>query len=487
MMSHFFAHTLALPMAFFTRQRAGDIMARFQENQTIRAFLTTQVSGTILNSLMVVVYLTAMFLYNVQLTLVLLAFVVPVIVLVVLITPKMKALSRKVFDVSTESDAMLMETLGLAESVKGMGIERAVRLKWERKYVRALNTQFEAQSFQANIGFISQLLNIAGTVAVLYVGAGLVMAQEFSIGQLVAFNMFAAAVMAPLMALVGVWDEFHGALVAMERLGDVLDTEPEQKPEDLDRRIILPDLRGHYRFENVSFRYRPESPWTLQNINFEIRPGELVALVGLSGSGKSTLARLLVGFEHPAEGRVLVDGHDLQEVEVQQYRAQIGYVMQSNLLFKGTIEENIAAGAEDPDRTRIIEVARQADAHDFITSLPLGYQQSVGERGAGLSGGQIQRLCIARALYRDPRVLILDEATSSLDSRSESNILENMDSILAGRSTLIIAHRLSTVVRADRILVLYNGSIVEQGNHESLITAGGMYAQLVRQQMAPGT
>ncbi len=484
MMSGFFAHTLALPMSFFSSRRTGDIIARFQENQTIREFMTSQVSGTLLNAMMVVVYLTVMLLYSVQLTLILMAFIVPLVIVVVLITPKMKDYSRKVFETSTDAESVLMEALSQAESVKGMGIERPVRLKWENRYIKALNVQYEAAGFQERIGLVSQLLNIGGTVAVLFFGASMVMEQDLSIGQLIAFNMLAASVMGPLMALVGVWDEFHSSLVAMERLGDVLDVEPEQSPADLNNQVVIPDLEGHFQLENVYFRYgEANEPYILQNISLDIPAGQMVALVGLSGSGKSTLAKLLMGFYPINEGRILVDGYDLQTVEKQCFRAQVGYVMQSNMLFQGTIEENIAVGDDDPDRRRIIEVAQLADAHDFISAMPMGYQQRVGERGVGLSGGQVQRICIARALYKNPKVLILDEATSSLDAQSEGNVLSNMDGILEGRTTLVIAHRLSTVMKADQILVLYNGSIVEQGTHESLLQKGGMYQQLVNKQI----
>jgi ATP-binding cassette subfamily B protein len=222
----------------------------------------------------------------------------------------------------------------------------------------------------------------------------------------------------------------------------------------------------------------------LENISFSMRSGELVAIVGQSGSGKTTLAKMLVGFYLPTEGALTVDGYDLTVIDKEYYRAQVGYVMQSNLLFSGTIAENIASGEENPDRNRIIEVGKLADAHGFISNMPLGYEQVVGERGVGLSGGQLQRLCIARALYHNPRLLIFDEATSALDTHSESNILRNMQQILKGRTAVVIAHRLSTIMGADKILVLYNGSIVEEGNHGELVDRKGMYYQLVKKQIA---
>lgn len=485
MMSHFFKHTLSLPLSFFAKRKTGDIFARFQENQTIRAFLTESTVTTALNLLMVFIYFTIMFLYNVKLTLLLIAFVIPIAALTVVVTPKVKAYAREVFATSTDAKAYLMETLGGAETVKGMGIERPVRLRWEAKYAKSLEKQYQAQAFHILIGMISQLLNAATTIAVLWVGATLVLQRELTIGQLIAFNAFMGSVLAPLMGLVALWGQLNDAGVAMERLGDVLDLEPEQKPQDVMSRVMLPDLQGEIEMDGLYFRYGGEdTAYVLENISLHIRPGEMVAIVGRSGSGKTTLAKLLVGFYRPTEGSMKVDGYDIGVIDTEFYRAQVGYVMQTNLLFSGTIAENIACGDESPDRRRIEEVARMADAHPFITKLPLGYEQIVGERGMGLSGGQIQRLCIARALYHDPRLLVFDEATSALDTQSESNILANMQEILRGRTAVIIAHRLSTIMQADKILVLYEGAIVEQGRHEELLDRKGMYYQLVHKQLS---
>jgi ATP-binding cassette subfamily B protein len=485
MMSQFFRHTMALPLAFFASRKTGDIFARFQENQTIRAFLTESTVTTVLNLLMIFIYFTIMCLYNVKLTLLLFAFVVPIVALTVAATPRIKSYAREAFTASTDAKSFLMEALGGAETVKGMGIERPIRLRWEKKYAKALEVQYRGQQFNILVGAGSQLLNAATTVAILWVGTNLVLAHELTIGQLIAFNALMGSVLAPLMGLVGMWNLLNDASVAMERLGDVLDLAPEQKPEALASRIVLPELRGEIRLDGVYFRYGgTDTPYVLENLSFEVKPGELVAIVGRSGSGKTTLAKLLVGFYAPTEGKLTVDGYGIGVIDKEYYRAQVGYVMQSNLLFSGTIAENIASGDETPDRRRIEEVARMADAHAFIAKLPLGYQQVVGERGVGLSGGQIQRLCIARALYHDPRLLVFDEATSALDTQSESNILANMHDILKGRTAVIIAHRLSTIMRADKILVLYEGAIVEQGRHEELLDRKGMYYQLVHKQLS---
>jgi ATP-binding cassette subfamily B protein len=485
MMSQFFRHTLSLPYSFFARRKTGDIFARFEENLTIRAFLTESTISTVLNLLMIFIYFTVMFLYNVKLTFLLIAFVVPIVALTVLMTPKVKSFRREVFWATTDAKAFLMEALGGAETVKGMGIERPVRLKWEKKYAKALEVQYRAQSFNIKVGLAGQLLNAATTIGILWAGADLVLTRELSVGQLIAFTALMGSVLSPLMGLIGLWSLLNDASVAMERLGDVLDLEPEQRPEDLGSRVAIPDLQGDIRFDGVYFRYGGnETPYVLENISVDIKPGELVAVVGRSGSGKSTLARLLVGFYPPTDGRLTVDGYDIGAVDKEYYRAQVGYVMQTNLLFSGTIAENIAGGSDEPDRRRIEEVAKRADAHGFISKLPLGYQQVVGERGIGLSGGQIQRLCIARALYRDPRLLVFDEATSALDSESESNIIANLSDILKGRTAVVIAHRLSTIMRADKILVLYDGKIVEQGRHDELVERHGMYYELVQKQLS---
>lgn len=485
MMSGFLRHAMSLPLSFFATRQTGDVFARFQENQTIRAFLTESTLSTILNLLMVIVYLSVLFLYSALMTSLLLVLVVPIVVLTLAVTPKLKAYARDVFSASTATESTLMEIIGGIETIKGMGIERAMRLKWERQYARALEVQYRSQRFNIWVGFASQIFYAAITITILTVGANLVMSQELSIGQLIAFNALMGSVLSPLMGLVGVWNQLHGAGVAMERLGDVLDMEPEQKPEEVDRRIVLPEVRGDIEFDGVYFRYGgAETPYVLENINLSIKPGQLVSIVGRSGSGKTTLAKLLVGFYTPNEGSISVDGYDLNSIDKEYYRSRVGYVMQSNLLFSGTIAENIAAGDENPDRNRIIEVCKLADAHDFITGLPLGYEQMVGERGMGLSGGQVQRICIARALYFDPSLLVFDEATSALDTQSEGNIMKNMQEILKGRTAVVIAHRLSTIMSSHKIIVLFNGTIAEEGNHEELVDRRGMYYQLVKQQMA---
>ncbi len=488
MLSQFFMHTLSLPISFFDKRRTGDIFARFQENETVRGFMTESTISTLLNLLMVFIYFTVLFMYNVKMTLLLIAFVVPMALLTVAVTPILKGYARRAFETSTDAEAVLMETISGAETVKAMAIERPMRLRWERKYADALDVQYRAQRFEILLDLISELLNAAATIAVLLVGANMVLSQELTIGQLIAFNMLMGSALSPLMGLIGLWDEVQETAVAMERLGDVLDIEPEQKAEDIEARIVLPDISGAVAFQNVFFSYNGEDGVpVLKDINLTIDPGEMVAIVGPSGSGKTTLAKLIVGFYGATEGKILVDDYDIDAIDVEHYRRQIGYVMQNNLLFSGSVIENIAAGEDNPDKRRVVDVAKLADAHSFITALPSGYEQTIGERGIGLSGGQMQRLCIARALYRDPRLLVLDEATSALDTQSENNILNNMSEVLHGRTSIVIAHRLSTIMNADKIVVLYDGAITEVGKHQELVDRRGMYYQLIQRQMSEFT
>jgi ATP-binding cassette subfamily B protein len=485
MISQFFRHTLLLPLSFYNTRRTGDIFARFQENETVRSFLTQSTISTLLNVLMVFILFIVLFLYSAKLTLVLIVLIIPIVLMTFAVTPRLKNYARESFATTTDAEAILMETIGGAETVKGMGIERSMRLRWERKYANALDVGYRAQRFEIYVGFAGQLMNTAISVTVLWLGANMVIQNELSIGQLIAFNMLMGSALSPLMGLIGLWDEIQETAVAMERLGDVLDLEPEESPDDIDSRVVLPSVRGEIRADGVWFRYGgSESVDVLQNVSFEIKPGETVAIVGQSGSGKTTLAKLIAGFYPPSEGTIYVDGYDLRTVDKEYYRRQLGYVMQSNLLFSGSVAENIAAGEESPDMARVVEVAKLADAHGFINAHPLGYEQQLGERGTGLSGGQVQRICIARALYADPSILIFDEATSALDSQSESNILRNMQGVFEGRTAVVIAHRLSTIMNADSILVLYEGGVVEQGTHQELLDRQGMYHELVKRQIA---
>jgi subfamily B ATP-binding cassette protein HlyB/CyaB len=321
-----------------------------------------------------------------------------------------------------------------------------------------------------------QLISKLVTAAILFYGAKLVIDGSLTVGELVAFNILAGRVSGPVLRLAQIWQDFHQARLSVARLGDILNTLPE--PTFSSTRSALPPIRGDVVFEHVSFRYRPDTSEVLHDITFKVPAGQIVGIVGSSGSGKSTLAKLVQRMYVPESGRVLVDGVDLAVADVTWLRRQVGAVLQESVLFNTSIRDNIALADPAMSMDRVIAAATLAGAHDFILELPKGYDTVVGERGSSLSGGQKQRIAIARALIMNPRILIFDEATSALDYESERILQDNMRNIVQGRTVFVIAHRLSTVRRTDRIIALDRGRIVEDGTHETLVGAGGRYAKL---------
>jgi subfamily B ATP-binding cassette protein HlyB/CyaB len=328
---------------------------------------------------------------------------------------------------------------------------------------------------QTSIQYINKLAN----ALLLLFGAKAVIDGNLTVGELVAFNMIAGQVAQPVLRLSQLWQDFQQVLVSVERLGDILNMAPEPASGAA---TSLPPPKGAISFRNVSFRYRPGAVQVLRDVNLEIAPGEVIGIVGASGSGKSTLAKLVQRFYLPEEGQILLDGADLSTLDPAWLRRHIGVVLQDNMLFNRTVHDNIAFANPAMPRAQVIAIAKLAGADDFIAKLPQGYDTMIEERGANLSGGQRQRIAIARALIADPRILIFDEATSALDYESERIIQANMKQIAKGRTVLIIAHRLSTVRAADRIVTLERGRLVEDGTHDALIKTGGRYAALHRLQ-----
>jgi ATP-binding cassette, subfamily B, bacterial HlyB/CyaB len=417
------------------------------------------------------------------LTLVALLFIPGYIVLTLVVTPVFKRQFREAFEKSAEADSQMVESVTGIGTVKATAAERRIRWKLEGLIVKSLNVQFHSALWGMGTVLVGNLLETLSVIFLLWYGAHLVINGELSIGQLVAFNLLVVNVTRPILNVVDLWRECQEINIAFERLNDVFDAKPEEDPQG-HALIRVPPIAGRIRFNNVTFRYptRPDKN-ALQNINLEILPGETVALVGRSGSGKTTLANMLLRLHQPNEGRIFIDGHDLRQVAISSLRSQIGVVPQDVFLFSGTIRENIAFGDPEASLERVVGAAILAGAHEFISELPLGYETKIGERGQSLSGGQKQRIAIARALFKKPRILIFDEATSALDSESERAIQQNLDQILKDRTTLVIAHRLSTVRNADRIIVMDMGAIVEQGDHYSLMRDKGMYYYLNTQQL----
>jgi ATP-binding cassette, subfamily B, bacterial HlyB/CyaB len=482
LVSGFISHTLRLPLKFFEDRNVGDIITRIQENSKIQNFLMRQAVSTWLDASMAVVYLGLMFYYNQKLTWMVLALIPPMIFLTLAATPLLKRLSRELFKEEAEQTSQVVEMISGIETIKTMAAEQEVRWRWEDRLVSLLNVRFRAQKLANGLGSTSGLINSLGGAVLLWFGASLVIQDQLTIGQFVAFNMLIGKVTGPLLAVIGVWDEFQEVLISVERLNDVFSATPEEVPGQ--PMLVLPPIQGHVRLDNIVFKYDPaQDVPTLQNLNLDVKSGQTIAIVGRSGSGKSTLIKLLQGVYHPTQGRLLIDGHDIRHVSPHSLRSQLGVVSQDCFLFSGTIMDNIRMHSPDYTLEQVVEAAKLAEAHPFIQDLPLGYNTKVGERGANLSGGQRQRIAIARALIGEPNVLILDEATSSLDTESERRFQTNLERISRNRTTFIIAHRLSTVQHADVILVLDRGILVEQGSHADLLKAEGLYYHLAQQQL----
>jgi ATP-binding cassette subfamily B protein len=483
MIGGFIRHALMLPLKFFEMRHVGDIITRVQENQKIQRFLIGQVVLAWLDFVMGFVYLALMLYYNWQLTLLIVGLIPPIIILTLAATPLLRKISREVFNKAAEQNSTLVETITGINTVKAIAAEKELRWRWEDTLTKYLNVRFRSQKLGIGLQSASDLINTIGSTVLLWYGATLVIQDQLSIGQFVAFNMLIGRVIDPVLSLSYLWDELQEVLISVERLNDVFEEEPEETASK--SMLMLPRLKGDVCFENVTFRYDSDDDKnTLQNISFTVEAGQTIAIVGRSGSGKTTLVKLLEGLYKTNQGHIWIDGHELDHISPQSLRSQIGVVPQECFLFSGTILENITLYRSEYNLEQAIEAAKLAEAHGFIQSMPLGYNTKVGERGTNLSGGQRQRIAIARALLVNPRILILDEATSSLDTESERRFQQNLARISRDRTIFIIAHRLSTVRNADRILVLDRGVLVQEGNHKELMgDRQGLYYYLAQQQL----
>ncbi|MCA3643944.1 MAG: type I secretion system permease/ATPase [Methylobacterium sp.] len=475
-----YRHLLALPLAYFESRRVGDTVARVRELETIREFLTSSAVTLLIDVFFTVVFLVVMWFYSPWLLLVVLAAIALYVLICVVVTPPLRRRIDERFRRGAESQAFLVESVTGVMTLKAAAVEPQMQTRWERLLSAYVRAGFDAAKLQIWGGQAIQLVSKLSTVLVLFIGARLAIGGQLSVGELVAFNMLAARVAEPVLRLAGLWTQFQEARVGVQRLGDILNspTEATFQPS----RSALPTIRGAVTFDDVTFRYAIGGREVLRGVSISANPGEVIGIVGPSGSGKSTLTKLVQRLYVPESGRVLVDGVDLALVDPAWLRRQIGVVLQENLLFNRTVRENIALADPGAPMEAVIQAARLAGAHDFILELSQGYDTLIEERGANLSGGQRQRIAIARALITNPRILILDEATSALDAESEAIIHANMRQIVQDRTVLIIAHRLSAIRIAQRIVTLEAGEITEQGTHESLMAAGGRYSRMWRAQ-----
>jgi ATP-binding cassette, subfamily B, bacterial HlyB/CyaB len=471
-----FRHLMRLPLAYFERRRVGDSVARLRELETIRQFITSSSITLVLDLCFGAVFVGVMFVYSSTLAFVVTATLPLYGLLSIATTPAFRRRLDEKFRRGAENQAFLVESVTGVETIKAMAVEPQMQSRWEEQLARYVSASFAASQIGNWATQAATLLNKSVGALTLFLGAGLVIANRITVGELVAFNMLASQVSSPVLRLVQVWQDFHQVRISVERLGDILNTPVETQAASA--QPSRPCLAGSIELERVTFRYGINTPPVLRDISVKIPAGQVVGIVGPSGSGKSTIAKLAQRLYQPEAGRVLVDGVDTAVLDPSWLRRQIGVVLQDNVLFNRSVRENIALADPALPIEKVVAAAKLAGAHDFICKMPQGYDTSIGERGISLSGGQRQRVAIARALVGDPRILIFDEATSALDYESESIIQSNMRDIVKGRTVLIIAHRLSTVRSADRILTIDNGVIVEDGTHEELVAGHGRYATL---------
>ena len=442
-----YRHLMALPIAYFHARRVGNSVARVRELENIRQFLTGSALTLVVDLAFTFIFIAVMFYYSPILTLVALAGIPFYVAISIGATPLFQHRLDEKFRRGAENQAFLVESISGIETLKSMAVEPQMQRHWEEQLAAYVTASFRVTSIGNVASQSVQWINKLVTAGILYFGAVLVVKGHLTVGQLVAFNMLASRVSSPVLRVAQIWQDFHQARLSIDRLGDILNTMPE--PTFASARPVLPSIRGRISFEHVTFRYRVDEADVLQNINFSIDLGEVIGIVGSSGSGKSTIAKLVQRLYVPESGRVRIDDVDLSMVDLVWLRRQIGVVPQDSVLFNRTIRENIALSDPAMPFEQIINAAQLAGAHDFIMDLPEGYDALIGERGSRLSGGQRQRIAIARALVTNPRVLIFDEATSALDYESEQAIQQRMSEITAGRTVIVIAHRLSTVRTAN--------------------------------------
>ena len=470
-----FKHLFQLYYTYFETRQVGNIAARVRELDRIREFITDKSVSVLIDAFFSLVFLAIMFVYSPKLTFISLGFLAIIAIIYVTITPELRERLEEKFQMGAHSNSYLVESITGVQTVKSLAIEGSMFKKWEDKLGKYLKSSFNRAIIGNFTGSICGFLQKGMTIAILYVGVMLVIDNKLTIGQLIAFQMFSGQFSAPMLRLVGLWNEFQQTLLAVDRIGDILNSPIELQSKSA---ITLSHVNGDIKVEHLSFKYNVEAPYVLNDINLDIKAGQKIGFVGRSGSGKSTIAKLIQRLYYATQGTIYIDGIDIRNINPVWLRTNIGIVLQENYLFSGTIKDNISLPRPNVPMEGIIQAAKIAGAHEFISKLPKGYDTEVGERGSSLSGGQKQRIAIARALISNPKILIFDEATSALDYESEKIIKDNMAMISKGRTTIVIAHRLSTIKDCDLIVCFDNGQIVEIGTHEDLLQKDSYYKKL---------
>jgi subfamily B ATP-binding cassette protein MsbA len=478
-----YARIVRLPVPFFDQRRTGEITSRLTSDAAvIQTTVSTAVAQALFQGITLIGGVAFMVVISPRLSLTILVFLPVAIIAAAFFGRRLNRVSTSFQDEIARANAFADESIASMRVVKWFTAEADAT----NRYARAIGDSYRVALRRARLRalFVPSVTFLAfGTLAVvLWVGGRQVLAGTMTTGDLVAFLLYTLTVAGAIGAFTGLYSQLQEALGASRRIFEILD-EPMEIHEPA-HPTVPPMREGSVRFENVGFRYLARDSGVLHDIDLTVAPGEVVALVGPSGSGKSTITQLIPRFYDVSAGRVLVDGVDVREQELDDLRAQMAAVPQEVQLFSGTISENLRISKPDATDAELVRAATAANAHEFIEAFPDSYETVVGERGIQLSGGQRQRVAIARALLADPRILILDEATSSLDAESEGLVQEALDRLMVGRTTLVVAHRLSTVRDAHRLVVLDGGRIVEEGVHGDLVAAGGVYARLLERQLA---
>ncbi len=476
-------HLLRLPIRYFDRRPVGELQTRIAELGNIRNFLTGSLLTLFLDALFSVIYIAVMIIYSGTLTAVTLGVVPLFLGLTYVFSPVIRAQLRKAAEKNARTQALLIESLNGVQTIKAQNAENSIRWEWQKRYSAFMSESFRTVLIGVSSGTVGSFLSQLTGLLTLWVGAFLVINGELTIGQLIAFRIISGYVVGPLLNLATSWQSFQGVALSIERLSDVVDAPIEGGDVDSDQ-LPLPPIEGEVTFQDVDFRFNEGTPLVVKNVSFTVPPGSFIGIVGRSGSGKSTIMKLLPRLYEPESGRVLIDGYDINKLQLGSVRRQIGIVPQESLLFDGTVSDNIALTCPDATSEEIIAAARVACAHDFIMQLPDGYASRVGERGSTLSGGQRQRIAIARAVMQRPSLLIMDEATSALDYLTERQVCINLKRTFQGSTVFFITHRLSTIRSSDLILMLDQGALIEQGTHKQLLDLQGRYYALYSQQEA---
>ncbi|GAA1161587.1 peptidase domain-containing ABC transporter [Ornithinicoccus hortensis] len=477
MMTHFMRHLLSLPYKYFQLRRGGDLLVRASSTAFIRDLLSGQMLAILIDSGLVMVYLAVIALNSWVIALALVAVGMLQVLLIVSTLGRAKLLAERELIAMGDSQSALLETVGGMESIKSSGADRAAFSRWAVAYRRQLDSSVQRRRLDNVVEAVLSGTRIAAPIAVTLLAASLVIMGQMSMGTMLAVSALSGAALAPIGQLGNSLQAMQTVRVHLDRIKDVLDEEPESVGQGDAR----PVLKGSIELEDVSFAYAQNAPLALDRVNVSVPAGGRVAVVGYSGSGKSTLARVLTGLLPPTSGNVSMDGHPLQSLDLEWLRSQCGVVTQSPSLLSGDIRANITLADPEATDEDVVLAASLACLHDDIVAMPLGYSTPLGDEGVGLSGGQLQRLALARALVHRPRILVLDEATSHLDARTEQQVFGRLRDLAC--TQVIVAHRLSTVRDADQIVVLHHGEVVDTGTHEELVRRCPHYADLVAHQM----